>query len=397
MAALRRCTTGRTQLTRRSGTFADASYSGFVTTQGTFCAVQGEHRAEEDVLREELREYHTQLVATSEEVCMLEDTLYERDEAHAAEVVCLTQRLEVLEAVSAKEHGRWESEGSHMIDLLTRAQGELADMRAEVLASEAEAEILSAESYAGAREASDLKVLLQRRFQQEQAIWKHMLNLRTAASSLRSSLVTEREEMGALERRRCVVTAALDAAAKQTEAYEDWSQSVHVELQHVAAELEVDRKIAARERAALCARAVVLERQQQLPSAGYEVPAGGPCPSELGASGQSSQRQKPQEPSRQSLPADGLEEREAMNCSFGSTGFSSPPHSTPHVAADSPSRPYSALTPLMSGFRAQGIDITEESAGWPPLIQGLVGEALWCRKAPPRQGLCPCASAPSLI
>lgn len=285
---------------------------------------------------QELEACSRRLAAVREELHGLEESARAKEKAHAQELEDLASCLLEMDTALHLHTCNREEAAVGARWKLEEAHDELAELHTEVLLAQAEGEALGAE--ASAVPADDSGPWAPG---WEDRVIADLDKLRSEAAALALAQKDCRLELLGLEAKQRSAEDSLRHAEKQVEGYKDWSSSLREELQQIGSELSEDRQVAARERLRLRARAAELSRSCGTGSTDKAAAANASL--RLGLTRQSS---------------------------LGSVGSSEAP---------------AAPRFQHSGSR-QHCERQQQETQQP----------LWCRKAPPKQGLSSSASAPSL-
>lgn len=298
------------------------------------------------------------LAAVRAELQELEESAKAKEKAHAQELEDLAGcLLEMDTALQLHECSREEAAAGAR-GKLGEAHYELAELHTEVLLAQAEGEALGAEASAAPAEDSGVLPM-----GWEDRVIADLDKLRNEAAALALAQKTCRLELLGLEAKQRSAEESLRHAEQQVEGYKDWSLSLREELQQVGSELSEDRQVAARARLRLRARAAELSRScgagstDKAAAANASLRLGLSRHSSLGSLGSSEAPAVPR-------PHHSGSRQQQCGTSEPATNFASP---AIRVAA--------------------AASFAEKQQQQPPL---------WCRKAPPKQGLGSSASAPSL-
>eukprot|EP00930_Biecheleria_cincta_P071702 TRINITY_DN59168_c0_g1_i1.p1 TRINITY_DN59168_c0_g1~~TRINITY_DN59168_c0_g1_i1.p1 ORF type:complete len:408 (-),score=105.96 TRINITY_DN59168_c0_g1_i1:51-1211(-) len=322
--------------------------------------------AEEDA--EELDVCSKRLAAVRAELQELEKSARVKEETHAQELENLASRL--LEMDTALHlHARSREEAAARASWkLGEARDELAELHTEVLLAQAEGEAFGAE--ASAVPAQDTGAL--------PAGWEDWVladldELRSEEVAFASARETHRLELLGLEARQRCAEESLRHSEHKVEGYKDWSLSLRAELQQVGSELSEDRQVAARERLRLRARAAELSRTCGEGSTAKAAAANASLRLGLARQG--------------SLSSLGSGEAPAAPRHQHCGGRE-------HCGASEPVKELTNFAP--SAMRGAAVAFAEKCHQHQEQKQEHQQQPLWCRKAPPKQGLGSSASAPSL-
>mmetsp|Transcript_65230 Transcript_65230/g.103361 ORF Transcript_65230/g.103361 Transcript_65230/m.103361 type:complete len:432 (-) Transcript_65230:27-1322(-) len=217
------------------------------------------NRLDEENLRREIQQCQRSLIRAQAEALAAEGQAQEAEESHQQELAVFCVQLDALDKHLQAEHQQQSEEGTAARALLQSAHEQMAEMKDELRAAQAETERIETESRLGRPQLHLLSGELERQLRVERALESEVDVLRRAENKLRLDLNARHLQRERLGEHRQFLDESLVRAKEQIESYEEWSEGIHAELRLAGSELREDQILDEQERMRLEARAAELE------------------------------------------------------------------------------------------------------------------------------------------